>query len=104
MAGPKWDDLDQFIDPDDFGQKVLFDLNGPKKTVVGIFDESYLSADMGEYDMDSTKPRFTAKASDLEGVQRGHTVVIDGDLFDVMGYPQTDGVGFAVVPLSRVNA
>ena len=105
MATPDWDNLDEFIDPDDFGQKVIFITQGGIQVpVVGIFDESYLSADLGEYEADSSSPRFTAKTSTVLGIARGDTVTIDGDVYDVMGYAQMDGNGFSVIPLSRVNA
>ena len=104
MAAPEWDDLNEFVSLDDFGQKVVFMTGGTMREVVGIFDEAYLNADIGEFEMDSTEPRLNAKESDLIGIQRGDTVMIDGALFDVMAYPQTDGNGFAVVKLSRVNA
>lgn len=105
MVTPKWDNLDDFVSPDDFAQRVAFALqSGQSLPVVGIFDEPYLNADIGEYEMDTSDPRFTAKASALAGISRGDTVTIDGALYDVMGYPQPDGTGFAVVKLSKVNA
>ena len=98
---PAWDDLDAFLDPDEFGVRATVRLqSGAVRQVVGIFDELYLNAQLGEYEADSTRPRLLCKESDLLGVTRGDVVELDGRAFDVMTSPQPDGVGMAVLDLA----
>lgn len=102
MTRPAWDDLDPFVSLDDFAVPVLLELqDGTSRAVAGIFDDPYLNTQLGEYEPDVTQPRVTAKASDLEGVTRGDLAVIGGVTYDVMGAPQPDGTGMALLRLSE---
>jgi hypothetical protein len=101
MPTPSWDNLDAFLDPADFAGSVLLQLaDGSSRTVQAIFDEPYLNAQLGEYEPDTTQPRITAKAIDLAGLARGDLATVDGTTYDVMGAPQPDGTGMAVLPLA----
>ena len=98
---PAWDDLDVFVDTDDFavpGEISLAD--GTTKTVSGIFDWPGVHATLGDYTQDDLLPIFTAKATDLQGVRKGDAIIINGCLFDILSFPKPDGTGMAVLELA----
>lgn len=98
---PVWDDLDTFLDLDDFAVEVLlFPEVGAPRTVPAIFDRPFLSADLGEYMAETEQPRITARETDLQGMTRGGRVEIAGTVYDVLGGPQADGTGMATLPLA----
>lgn len=102
MPAADWEDLDAFLQEDEFATSATVSLqNGSTRQVAGIFDDPYLNAQIGEYEMDTTRPRLTCKAADVDGVDRGDEVTIDGEAFDVMTAPQGDGEGMAVLALAR---
>jgi hypothetical protein len=98
---PAWDDLDAFLQDDEFAIVATVILQGGASlSVTGIFDEPYLNADLGEYSNDTTEPRLTCKMSAVPGVTRGDTAIVDGVTYDVMSEPQRDGTGMAVLRLA----
>jgi hypothetical protein len=103
VAGPSWDDLDEFIDTDDFAVSAIVTpkAGGSSRVVKVIYDDPYLNAQLGEYDADISRPRIMLKESDSVGIKRGDTVTIDGTIFDVMTEPQADGNGLAMLDLAR---
>lgn len=102
MAGHRdWEDLDAFLQTDEFAiVATVHAQEGASFSVTGIFDEPYLDADLGEYALDTTQPRFLCKMRDVAMVLRGDTFVVDGSTFDVMSGPQRDGTGMAVLRLA----
>lgn len=97
---PAWDNLDDFLDTDDFATVATFTSQaGATKQVKGIFDEPYLDAQLGEYNMDASSPRFTCKAGDAAGTKRNDTCAIGGNQYDVLSV-QPDGTGMATVQLA----
>lgn len=101
MPTPAWDDLEAFVNPDDFAVAVLVTRqDGTVLTFSGIFDEPYLNAQIGEYEADTARPRVTCRASEVQGVRRGDTVRVDGRNFDVLSTPQFDGTGMAVLDMA----
>lgn len=102
MPFPAWDDLDEFLDTDDFGVTAIIVQAGITRPAIAcIFDEPYLNAQIGEFEMDSVQPRITAKESDLVGVKRGATCTVAGKTYAVMDAPQADGNGMAVLKLAK---
>lgn len=98
---PDWDDLETFLDLDDFAVEVrLFPAAGEPRTVPAIFDRPFLSADLGEYMAETEQPRITATEADLQGMTRGDRVDVAGTVYDVLGGPQPDGTGMATLPLA----
>lgn len=99
---PEWDDLDQFLDVGDFGVAAqLLPKGGPARTITGIFYDPAMEAHLGEFKGLTTDPKFTAKARDLAGVQRGDVLDVPGNgLFDVLQPPHGDGLGMATLLLS----
>lgn len=101
MPKPAWDDLDAFLDGDEFAVKATIRLQeGGTRVVLGIFDDPYLNAQLGEYELDTARPRFTCKEADVIGVQRGDLVDIDGRTYDVLTGAQPDGTGMALLDLA----
>lgn len=101
MPKPAWEDLDEFLDVDEFAVEATVSLHGgATRRVRGIFDDPYLNAELGEYELDTNRPRLTCKESDVADVRRGDTVTIDGQTYDVMTSPQPDGTGMALLQLA----
>jgi hypothetical protein len=102
MNGPAWENLDDFLSGDDFAvQAIITPLNGaPRPPVSVLFDEPYLNAQTGEYEMDTSDPRISGKESDFAGIGRGAVVQIGAASYDVMTDPQGDGTGWAVLKLA----
>ncbi len=101
MPSPAWENLDDFLSVDDFATSVLVRLqDGSERVISAIFDDPYLNAQLGEYEMDTSRPRVTCKESDVMGVQRGDVVVLNGKTYDVRSAPQSDGVGVAMLELA----
>lgn len=94
-----FDDLDVFLD--DFAIPAVVTLQGGgQRHFVGIFDEPYLNAELGEYEIDTSRPRFTCKEADVVGVLRGDTALIAGKTYDVLTTAQPDGTGMALLELA----
>lgn len=105
MPAPSWENLDEFLQDETaggFAIPAVFHLQGVPvpRVVVGIFDDPYLNPQLGEYEVDTSEPRFTCKETDVADVERGDWVQLpDGKLYDIMTGPQSDGVGMAIVRL-----
>lgn len=101
MPTPAWDDLDAFVNTDDFAVLATVTLqDGTARSVPGIFDDPYLNAQLGEYELDTSRPRLTCKEADVIGVLRGDRVDIGGKTYDVLTSAQADGTGMAVLELA----
>ena len=101
MPHPSWDNPADFVSLDDFATQAVIQLQaGGTRTVSGIFDDPYLNAQLGEYEMDTSKPRLTCVEGTLAGVKRGDGVTINGKQYGVMTYPQPDGTGLEVLELT----
>ncbi len=101
MPSPSWENLDDFFDLDSsggFAVSAVIDIQGVgARTVNGIFDDPYLNADLGEYDTDTSAPRFTCKEIDVQGVGRGDYLTVNGTKYNIMTEPQSDGAGVAII-------
>lgn len=98
---PAWDDLCIFISTDDFAVPGKISLaDGTVKMVNGIFDWPGVQAELGQYVQDDLLPNFTAIATDLRGIRRGDTIIINGYLYDILSSPKPDGTGMAVLDLA----
>lgn len=98
---PAWENLDIFLDTDDFAIRATLRLqdNG-ERVVTGIFDDPYLNAETGEYELDTTQPRLTCRWVDVQDVTRGDTVEFEGRVYDVVTNAQPDGTGMATLALA----
>jgi hypothetical protein len=104
MGKPSWENLDDFLALDaagGFARPATITLqSGAELVVHGIFDDPYLNAQLGEYEHDTSDPRFLCKASAVTSVRRGDELELDGKTYDVMTTPQDDGTGMATVKLA----
>lgn len=105
MRGPSWENLDDFLQTDDdggFAQPAVIQFEaGGTRTINVIFDDPYLNAQLGEYEMDTSEPRISGKEVDMVGIERGDRVTVAGETFDVMASPEADGTGWAMVKMAR---
>lgn len=111
MPAPSWENLDAFLQLDDFGgfaHRAVITLQGGGTIgpLAGIFDDPYLNAQLGEYQMDTSAPRFLAKETDFPGVRRGDSFYLVnkagvrvGKIYSIMTYPHADGTGMATLEL-----
>lgn len=105
MPAPSWENLDAFLQLDEFAvTAVLSPAEGVSRSVAGIFDDPYLDAQLGEYRLDASAPRFQSSAEALAGLQRGDGVVIDGVEYLALGAPKSDGTGMATLELVKQEA
>lgn len=101
MPAPEWEDLDDFLDEEEFAVAVIvMREDGTELSFSGIFEDQYLDAQLGEYRMDTERPRVWCKQVDVPGVQRGDTCTVAGTTYDVLTEPQPDGTGMAMLDLA----
>jgi hypothetical protein len=101
MLQPSWENLDGFLNADEFAVSAVLQLQGgTTRAIVGIFDEPFMDATLGEYRMDQVAPRFTCRADQVGDVRRGDVLVVQGRTLDVMQSPQADGTGMATIRLA----
>lgn len=110
MPSPSWENLDDFLADDAAGGFAvpaaiyLYGVAQPR-IVTGIYDDPYLNAQLGEYEADTSEPRFTCKETDVVGVKRGdywqqldsRTRQPVGPRLNIMTEPQSDGTGMAIL-------
>lgn len=108
MPSPAWEDLGAFLQLDSAGgfattaQLTRASASAPV-TITGIFDEAYVNAEIGETDLDASRPRFQGAETDLAGIKRGDTLVIHGKSYEAMTNTQATGDGWAVIELEAVE-
>jgi len=78
------EDLDVFLDTDDFATEATIN----SATVLGILGNEFVQVDFVE----SSKPAFECKSSDITGIAHGDTVTVGSDSYKVRGI-QPDGTG-----------
>jgi hypothetical protein len=100
-AKPAWDDLDTFLDPQDFASLATITLKDGTvlANVAGLLDEPGLAAALGTFEQDTTRATFTAKAADVARVRRGDVLLIEGKTYDAHKAPRQDGHGLATIDL-----
>lgn len=102
MPSPAWDNLDAFLQADDFAiEATVTPQGGVSRVVSGIFDEPYLNTQIGEFELDASQPRLTCKAADVENLGARDAVEIEGQRYLLLTGPQFDGTGMAVLSLAR---
>lgn len=109
MPHPSWDNPADFVDRDDFAVRgVIVFQDGTRREITGIYDGPYREGTLGEYEQDTTKPKFTCVEGVCNGVHRGDGLEVyeaDGvtlfGTFGILTYPQPDGTGLEVLELSE---
>lgn len=110
MPSPSWEDLGEFLDPDEFGVQCLvtFKAGGMRRFFV-IFDDPNVTARAGEYERDDRLPIAGGRECDMVGIHRGDSCAITFEranstrytqTFDVMKDPEPRGDGWSELVLS----
>ena len=99
---PFTEDLTAFFDLDEFADAATFTPagGGPAFTVNGIFDAPYQLNSARDVQIDTDKPRFTCRSSDVTAVRREDGCTIAGRQYDVLAV-EPDGTGVSVVVLAQ---
>lgn len=106
MPSPAWEDLDVFLQGDDFAFPAVITLQGGGTIGLSvIFDEEGIQAEAGEFTHDTTNPTATCKLALVGAVKRGDTIAItfpEGvKTFDILAVPKPKrGGGFAILDLA----
>nr|DAV41220.1 MAG TPA: Tail attachment protein [Caudoviricetes sp.] len=104
MPQALWENLDAFLQVAEFATIAAISRDGVQlREVAGIFDDPYLNAELGEYELDTSRPRLTCKWSDISDVLRGDVVRLDGRDFDVLTNAQPDGTGMGILQMAAVD-
>lgn len=107
MPKPAWEDLDEFLDEDDFAVPAIINRQGGGQVPLSvIFDDPYAEAKLADaYVKDDAMPRALCKETLVTAVRRGDSITItfpDGpQTFDIVTTPQPDGTGMAFIELGR---
>lgn len=107
MPKPSWENLDVFLNEDDFAVPAVIHLqSGGQIALSIIYDSPYVEADLGDsYVMDNAHPRVTCKSSLVGAVRRGDTIVVTfpegARTFDILTARQSTGTGIAELMLAR---
>lgn len=109
MPGPAWEDLDDFLDTDDFAMPAVIQLQGGGQVSLSvIYDGPAITADLGDaYTADEARPTAACKESLVGAVRRGDTITITfpapwgARTFDVLAAPKGMEDGMAKLELAR---
>jgi len=105
MPSPSWENLDAFLQVDEFAVvATITPAGGASRLVNGIFDDPFLDAQLGEYRLDTSVPRFLCSEVALAGVARGDVVEIDAVQYIALSGAKPDGTGMATLELVKQEA
>jgi hypothetical protein len=94
MTTPAWDNLDSFLNTDDFAVDATLD----GVPVTGVFYDSYFEAFDNEPGVSTSLPRFWLKAEDaIDPV--GKELIVEAISYTVVE-TQPDGNGFSLLVLN----
>lgn len=91
------EDLDDFLDPDEFAVVALWKGSG---RVIGIFDNEYALLPLGLPGVESNQPQFLCKAADVPGVMHGQSLDVNDTAYIIRGV-QPDGTGMVRLIIER---
>lgn len=107
MPAPRWEDMDAFLDMDDFAEQATIQLHGGGQISLRvIFDNPYVEAELGDAaTRDEVRPMVTCKESLVGQVRRGDTITVHFPsgprTFDIVTAPQPDGTGMSRIVMAR---
>jgi hypothetical protein len=108
VPGPSWEDLDEFLDDDDFAFSAVIALQGGGTvSLSGLYDGPYVNPTLGDVEQDRQRHSFTCREDLVGGVHRYDTIAITfpapvgAKTFNVMTDPHLDGTGIAVLELTE---
>lgn len=96
-----------FFNPEEFGVTATLasgSSGGGEIDVVGIFDNQFLSLDLGAGSVTTSEPQFTCRTDDVKSedftAAQGDTLTLDEVVWEVVDI-QHDGTGVTVLRLHR---
>jgi len=100
MPHPSWDNVDEFLDPDDFGTVARAQpATGPAFDMPGIFDDGVMNVEAGEYDMADGRPRIEVHERFAPLLKKRDAVTINGQAYYLVHDPHPNGTGTCVLEL-----
>ena len=96
------EDLKAYVEQ--FGIDVIIRFgNGDEIPIKAIFDDAFFNTQLGEIEIDMSKPRLTCVYEDVLEVIKEDIAIINGVEYFVVKKPQPDGLGMALIILSKSN-
>jgi len=100
-------DEDLYIFVETFGTELIFtlkdesilDKNAKNEPLMGIFDASYSSPELGSMTVMVDNPVLNCVPADVVSVIKGASVTVLGEIYKVLGN-RPDGTGMAIIELS----
>lgn len=96
------EDLDEFLDANDFGETATYTPEGGQaSSVTGIFDLTYVDINVGGFaPISGLKAVFTCKAADIEDQPEGDAITVRGVAYTIV-VTQPDGTGLVQLILEK---
>jgi hypothetical protein len=107
MPSPLWEDLDDFLDEDEFAVPAVIHLRGGGQVTLSvIFDDPYINAELDDgLSRDGVMPHVTCKESLVGAVRRGDTFTLSlpggARTYDITRAAEPDGTGIARLSLAQ---
>lgn len=103
MPALAFENPDDFLSTDEFATTATFSRGGKviAADVPGIFDDPTMNAELGEYDMNASAPRFLCVHAKVAMLKKNDEAVIGGTAYLLDHDPHADGTGWATVMMSR---
>lgn len=100
-------DEDLYIFVEGLGTELEFTLkdgsilnkNAKNETLMGIFDASYSSPELGNMTVIIDKPVLSCVPDDVKSVSKGDSVIVQGNVYKVISN-RPDGTGMKIIELS----
>ena len=101
------EDLHIFVD--EFGENISFTLSDntilntydDEKPLKGIFDNTFLNAELGNVMMPMPNPTLTCVTADITAVKLGDIVTVENINYSISYEPQPDGTGMTLLELDK---
>jgi len=102
MPALSWENPADFLSTDEFAVTATFKRGGSviAQDVPGIFDDPTMNVEAGEYDMNSSAPRFLCELARVRTLKKNDECVIGGTVYLLDHDPHADGTGWATLTMS----
>jgi hypothetical protein len=104
MPHPAWDNVDEFLDPDDFATVARAKpAGGQAFDLPGIFDELIMNVELGEYDMAEGRPRLEVHERYAPLLKKRDVLTIHGKDYFLDHDPHPNGTGTCILELGLLT-
>lgn len=92
-----------FFNPQEFGvtSKITSNSSGSEFEVIGVFDNQFLSLDLGMGAVSTSELQFTCRTQDVISIEQGDILELEGVSYQITNL-MADGTGITVLKLHRV--